>query len=76
MYIFQTLCSLTREEALRRLMTYTTFFVARHPFERLVSAYFNKFVGGVLLELGRSITLDQARIYFPQLHFDQIRYST
>jgi len=30
---------------MRRLMTYTTFFVTRHPLEQLVSAQVNKFTG-------------------------------
>ena len=30
-------------ETARRLQTFTKFFVRRHPFERLVSAYINKF---------------------------------
>ena len=30
-------------ETARRIQTYTKFFVHRHPFERLVSAYINKF---------------------------------
>ena len=30
-------------ETARRMQTFTTFFIQRHPFERLVSAYINKF---------------------------------
>ena len=34
---------LPKLEAMKRLASYTTYFVTRHPFERLVSAHSSKF---------------------------------
>jgi len=61
---------------MRRLLTYTTFFITRHPFERLVSAFFDKFAGDVreLARVGKRIAVAQADIYIPRLHFKKNGY--
>ncbi|GJQ81339.1 hypothetical protein Trydic_g20551 [Trypoxylus dichotomus] len=43
--VITKLSQLPPEKALKILKTYTAFVMVRHPFERLLSAYRNKFVG-------------------------------
>jgi len=59
---------LDKVEAVRRLATYTTFVVTRHPYERLVSAHSSKFTdrspkSSYKLRIGRWIAARQAPIY-------------
>ncbi|CAK8680130.1 unnamed protein product [Clavelina lepadiformis] len=63
----------SQTEALARMATYTTFFLTRHPFERLVSAYFDKFSGRSTYEyykknVGRAIARAQAKAHLYGLH--------
>ena len=58
---------------MKRLMTYTTFFISRNPFHRLVSAHNNKFIsGGELFKknIGTKIAKERAKFYLP----DGVRY--
>ena len=60
-------------------MTYTTFFVSRHPLERLVSAYESKFrsrngAPPKLAELGKTIALKQAKHYLLELNYKTNKY--
>ena len=53
---------------MKRLLTYTTFFITRNPFQRLVSAHKSKFEdpGGSLRKvLGIPIAFQQAEEYLP-----------
>ena len=65
--------SLPKEEAMKRLLTYTTFFISRDPFQRLVSAYYNKFVelnsGAIIENIGKPVALKQAKDYIPDLNY-------
>jgi len=58
---------------MKRLMTYTTFFITRNPFQRLVSAHRSKFyIRGANLKrtVGVQLAMEQAKLYLP----DGIRY--
>ena len=63
---------------MKRLLTYTTFFVTRNPYERLVSAYTSKFTNNSLSidykqKIGRTIAFKQAKFYISGIHYKQIR---
>ena len=63
---------------MKRLLTYTTFFVTRNPYERLVSAYTSKFTDRSLSidykkGIGRKIAFKQAKFYIPGIQYKQIR---
>ena len=62
------ICSLPREEVIKKLLTYTTFFITRHPFERLISAYQSKFSGEYASQ-GKEIALRQAAEHLPGLSY-------
>ncbi|CAK8677548.1 unnamed protein product [Clavelina lepadiformis] len=60
-------------EALFRMTNYTTFFLTRHPFERLVSAYFDKLSNRSSYqyyknEVGKQIAKSQANEHLHGLH--------
>ena len=59
---------------MRRLLRYTTFFITRQPFERLVSAHSSKFTNRTEIRLfrkrmGKQIALEQAKGYIPNINY-------
>ena len=64
---------------MKRLLTYTSFFVARHPFERLLSAYQSKFslrygvVTHYMKKIGRTIAKQQAGEHLKGLDYEITR---
>ena len=64
---------------MKRLLTYTTFFVARHPFERLLSAYQSKFslrygvVTQFMKKTGRTLAKEEAGEHLKGLDYEITR---
>ena len=68
--------SLPLFEATRRLLEYTTFFVTRHPFERLVSAYSSKFsdrygITNYRKNIGKDIAIEYRPKRFQEIEYKQ-----
>ncbi|CAK8677601.1 unnamed protein product [Clavelina lepadiformis] len=66
-------------EALFRMTNYTTFFLTRHPFERLVSAYFDKLSNRSSYHfyknvVGKQIAKSQANEHLHGLHSRSCHY--
>jgi len=75
---FKLIRTLSKEEREQKVANYTKFFVQRHPFERLVSAYFSKFTNkGKRVYYKNNFGKPAANKYMPQLvHGVKIRNFT